>query len=59
MRAEELTVEVKAKLTVSDETALRCARILNIWQEDNPDKYILRQKRNCNNPNKGCQVNAE
>ena len=40
MRTEELTVEVKAKLTVSDETALRCARILNIWKEDNPDKYI-------------------
>lgn len=40
-KASELTVEVNAKVTVSDETANRCLRILEMWQEDNPDKSIL------------------
>ncbi len=34
------TIEVETKLTVSDESAERCLRILEMWQEDNPDKFI-------------------
>lgn len=36
----ELTIEVETKLTVSDESAERCLKILEMWQEDNPDKFI-------------------
>lgn len=36
----KLTVEVETKLTVSDESAERCLKILEMWQEDNPDKFI-------------------
>lgn len=36
----KLTIEVETKLTVSDESAERCLRILEMWQEDNPDKFI-------------------
>lgn len=46
MRAEELTVEVKAKLTVSDETAKRCLRLLEIWWNDNPDADIIKEIEN-------------
>lgn len=44
MKAENLTVEINAKLAVSDETALRCLRILEIWQDDNPNKFIFCEK---------------
>ena len=44
MKADELTVEVKAKLTVSDETAKRCLRLLEMWWNDNPDADILCDK---------------
>lgn len=40
MTADRLTVEVTAKLVVPDETIDRCLRLLEMWQEDNPDKYI-------------------
>lgn len=43
MRAEELTVEVKAKLTVSDETAKRCLRLLEMWWNDNPAADIIKE----------------
>ncbi len=43
MRTEELTVEVKAKLTVSDETAKRCLRLLEIWWNDNQDADIIKE----------------
>lgn len=36
----KLTVEVETKLIVSDESAERCLKILEMWQEDNPDKFI-------------------
>lgn len=36
----ELTVDVYPKLTVTDEQAERCLRLLEMWQEDNPDKFI-------------------
>ena len=38
---DELTVEVVAKLTVSDETAKRCMALLEMWMDDNPDKTIV------------------
>lgn len=40
MTAKDLTIEVKASLSVSDETARRCLKLLEMWQEDNPDKFI-------------------
>lgn len=41
MKADELTVDVKAKLTVSDETAKRCLKLLEMWLDDNPDADII------------------
>ena len=41
MKSSELTVEVKASLTVSDETAKRCLKLLEMWWDDNPDADIL------------------
>lgn len=40
MIADRMTVDVTARLTVPDETIDRCLRLLEMWQEDNPDKYI-------------------
>ena len=40
-KCDELTVEVTAKLTVSDETAKRCMALLEMWMDDNPDKNIV------------------
>lgn len=40
----DLTVTVSANLTVSDETAERCLRLLEMWQKDNPNRSILTDK---------------
>lgn len=40
MTADSLTIDVTAKISVPDETIDRCLRLLEMWQEDNPDKYI-------------------
>lgn len=40
-KCDELTIEVAAKLTVSDETAKRCMALLETWMDDNPDKNIV------------------
>ena len=45
---DELTVEVTAKLTVSDETAKRCMALLEMWMDDNPDKNIVCDLVPCN-----------
>ena len=37
---DHLTVTVSANLVVSDETAERCLRLLEMWQRDNPDRKI-------------------
>ena len=37
---KDLTVTVNANLTVTDETVERCLRLIEIWQEDNPNKTI-------------------
>lgn len=39
--AEKITFKVAARLAVSDETAERCLRLLEMWQDDNPDKNII------------------
>lgn len=40
MKKGEIKVEIKTCLTVSDEMAARCLALLEMWQEDNPEKYI-------------------
>lgn len=40
-KTDELTVDVVAKLTVSDETAKRCMALLEMYMDDNPDSYIV------------------
>jgi len=39
-KVDELTVEVKANITIPTETAERCIALLNMWLEDNPDTVI-------------------
>lgn len=41
MKAQDLTIEVKATLTVSDEMADRCMRLLEMWQADHPDQRLM------------------
>ena len=41
----DLVVDVDARLTVSDETAERCLRLLEMWQDDNPGKMIQQERR--------------
>lgn len=36
----KLNIDVNARVTVSDDMAERCLRLLEMWQEDNPDKCI-------------------
>ena len=36
----DLTIDVDAKVTVSNETAERCLRLLEMWQDDHPDCFI-------------------
>lgn len=40
MAKTELTITVDGLLSISDETAERCLRLLELWHDDNPDKYI-------------------
>lgn len=44
-KIEDITVEVKCNLTVDDETAMRCLRILEIWQDSNRDKIIIGERK--------------
>lgn len=44
MRGKDLTVEVTARLAISDETAERCCRLLEMWLTDNPDAHIYGEK---------------
>lgn len=39
-KIEEVTVEVRAAVTVPDETAEKCLRLLELWQDGNPDRRI-------------------
>lgn len=38
MNKNEITVNVS--VDVSDETAVRCLKLLEMWSDDNPDKTI-------------------
>lgn len=40
MNKNEITVNVSAKIDVSDETAVRCLKLLEMWSDDNPNKMI-------------------
>ena len=44
MATTDFCVNVAARITVSDEMAERCLRILEMWQDDNPDKMIVGKK---------------
>ena len=44
MPNSSIALNVSAHVGVSDETAKRCLRLLEMWQEDNPDKYIQATK---------------
>lgn len=44
MTAKDLTIDVYATLTVSDETVRRCLKLLEMWQDDNPDRFIQGEK---------------
>lgn len=42
---KDITVEVKCNLTIDDETAMRCLKILEFWQGSNRDKVIVADRR--------------
>lgn len=39
-KIDTFAVEVEAKLTIPDATIERCLRLVEMWLEDNPDKFI-------------------
>lgn len=41
MKAEKLEIPIYAELTVTDETADRCLRILEMWMDDHPHETII------------------
>lgn len=40
MKPTGITVNVRAKIEVPDETVARCLKLLEMWSDDNPDKTI-------------------
>ena len=44
MAINDVRISVTANITVSDETAERCLRLLEMWQEDNADKKIIGER---------------
>ena len=42
---KDITFEVKCNLTVDDETAIKCLKILEIWQDSNRDKMIICERK--------------
>lgn len=38
---DRLSVEVAATLTISDEMADRCLRMLEWWQNDHPEQFLI------------------
>ena len=45
MRAKELLIEVQARVVVTDEMAERCLRLLEMWQDDNPNAKIIAERQ--------------
>ena len=41
MKAEKLEIPIYAELKVTDETADRCLRILEMWMDDHPHETII------------------
>lgn len=48
MKIDEINVEVKAEMRISDETVNRCLKLIQWWLNDNPDKRIVGGMRNEN-----------
>ena len=44
MAINDVHISVTANITVSDEMAERCLRLLEMWQDDNADKKIMGEK---------------
>lgn len=44
MAINDVRISVTANITVSDEMAERCLRLLEMWQEDTPDKHIVGER---------------
>lgn len=45
MELRDFSVSIDAVVKVSDETAARCLRLLEIWQDDNPNKFIICERK--------------
>ena len=45
MRAKELSIEVQARVVVTDEMAERCLRLLEMWQDDNSNAKIIGERQ--------------
>lgn len=43
MTVEELTIDIKARLTVTDETAEQCLRLIEIWQNEDGRRTVERE----------------
>lgn len=46
MAINDVRISVTANITVTDEMAERCLRLLEIWQDDNADKKIIGELSN-------------
>ena len=44
MAINDVRVNITANITVSDEVAERCLRLLEMWQEDNMEKCIVSER---------------
>ena len=44
MKADTIMCEVVVKMIISDETADMCLRLLEMWQNDHPDQWIMASK---------------
>lgn len=40
MRGDKLSIEIEAKLTISDETAETCLKLIEIWLNESPDRRV-------------------
>lgn len=44
MAINDVRINMTARITVSDEMAERCLRLLEMWQDDNADKKIIGER---------------
>ena len=45
MALNSVKMDVDVDIKISDSTAEKCLRILELWQNDNPDKEIIGMKK--------------